>query len=255
MSAGLVVRDLVVAAGGARIVDGVSLRVAQGETLVVLGESGSGKTMTARAILGLLGPRLTVTGEVTLDGGPLVRGRDVGLVPQDHSAALDPLRRVGSQIAEVLRRHGVAVSRPRARETALELLDRVGVRDPARVARAYPHELSGGLRQRALIAVAIACGPRLLIADEPTSALDVTVQATVLGLLDGLGAALLMITHDIRVARGIGDAVAVMRDGRIVDRGPVRDVLDHPGHPYTRGLLDAEPRPGVPRGELAGGLA
>ncbi|MFF4988461.1 ABC transporter ATP-binding protein [Streptosporangium saharense] len=255
MNGGLLVEDLTVTVGGRRIVDHVGLEIAQGKTMVVLGESGSGKSVTARAILGLLGRRFSVGGHVTLDGGPLTLGRDVGLVPQDHTAALDPLRRIGAQIGEVLRHHGIVGSRRQARGRALDLLGLAGVRDAERVARAYPHELSGGLRQRALIAVAVACGPRLLVADEPTSALDVTVQAKVLDLLRGLGTTLLMITHDIGVARLVGDTVAVMSEGRIVEYGEARDVLGLPGHPYTRRLLDAEPRPGVPRGALAGGLA
>ncbi|OPG07541.1 ABC transporter ATP-binding protein [Microbispora sp. GKU 823] len=240
---GLTITNLTVTIGGVRLVDGVDLAVPPGGTLVLVGESGSGKSLTVRAALGLLGRHAAVTGTATFGGADAarVRGRSIGLVPQDHGAALDPLRRVGAQIREVLRHH-------RTGGDPLALLARAGVADPARVARAYPHELSGGLRQRALIAVATACDPELVVADEATSALDPATTQRVLALLTRRS--LLLVTHDIGVARRLDDVVAVMYAGRIVEHGPAASVLSSPRHPYTRGLLAAEPAPGVPRGAL-----
>ncbi|GAA3648568.1 ABC transporter ATP-binding protein [Nonomuraea antimicrobica] len=270
MSPLLEIEDLTVAftAGErtAHAVRGVTLSADTGRTTVVLGESGSGKSVTARAVLGLLGRNARVGGDVRLGGESLLglderamsarRGRDIGLVPQDPGGSLDPLRRVGGQIAEVLRAHRVRNSRAARRELALELLSQAGVPEPGRVARSYPHELSGGLRQRVAIAAAVACGPRLLIADEPTTALDMTVQAQILALFQRLqrelGMALLLVTHDVGVARLMASTVVVMYAGRVVEEGPAARVLDRPAHPYTAALLAAQPRPGIPRGELAG---
>jgi oligopeptide/dipeptide ABC transporter ATP-binding protein len=242
----------------------VSFSVTAGRTLVLLGESGSGKSVTAKAVLGLHGRAARVSGSARLAGTELVglddrrlqklRGSAIGMVPQDPTAALDPLRRVGAQIAEVVRVHGVANRRRDARGRTLELLASVGIADPPRVASAFPHELSGGMRQRAMIALAVACEPRVLIADEPTTALDVTVQAQVLGLFadlqSQLGMAMLMVTHDVAVAREIADRVVVMYAGRIVEEGPAGAVLTDPKHPYTAGLLGAVPTPDVTRGGL-----
>ena len=250
--------------GWLEVVRGVHLELHSGETHVLVGESGSGKSMTARAMLGLAPPGARLRGSVRFDGAPLldmepaaltrIRGRDIGWIPQDPSAALDPLRRVGPQIAEVIRVHERPVSRKAARSRAHELLRTVGFNHPTVTARSHPHTLSGGMRQRAAIAVAIACRPKILIADEPTTALDVTLQAQILDLLADLrreiGMAVLLVTHDIGVAREAGDRVSVMYAGELVESGPARRVLDDPRHPYLRALLAAEPGLDTPRGEL-----
>jgi oligopeptide/dipeptide ABC transporter ATP-binding protein len=264
----LTVEDLTVAFSRRKrrveAVRGVSFALTAGRTLVLLGESGSGKSVTARAILRLYGGGAAIGGSVRLGDTELttleepwmrgIRGGAIGMVPQDPSGSLDPLRRVASQIVEVLARHDVEQDPRRARAYGAGLLERVGIHDPDRVLDAFPFELSGGMRQRVAIAIAIACRPRVLIADEPTTALDVTVQAQVLELFtelqQELDMALLLVTHDVGVARIVGDDVAVMYAGRLVETGPVERVLTQPGHPYTAGLLDALPMPGIPRGEL-----
>ncbi|WP_254878432.1 ABC transporter ATP-binding protein [Streptomyces sp. NA04227] len=243
--------DLTVTHGAVRAVDGVSLTVHPGEVLVLVGESGSGKSTLARTVLGLPGPRARVEGSVLLSGTELrtlderalsdVRGRRIGYVPQDPDAGLDPLRRIGAQLVEVLRRHRVAVGRRAARDTVPVLLDAAGLTDPDRAARSFPHELSGGQRQRAVIALALACAPGLLIADEPTTALDALVRNRVLDLLAARGTSLLLVTHDIGAARRIGHRVAVMQSGRIVESGPADTVLAAPEHPHTTALVAAHP--------------
>ncbi|MFI1095982.1 ATP-binding cassette domain-containing protein [Streptomyces sp. NPDC020917] len=238
-------------------VRGVSLRLAQGETLAVVGESGSGKTATALSVLRLnpQPPCVYAGGRILFDGRDLltlsekelgaVRGQDIAMVFQDPMTSLDPLRRVGSQVAEVLRHHR-GLSRAEADAAAVEALDEVGVPDPERRFRQYPHELSGGLRQRVMIAGALVGRPRVLIADEPTTALDVTVQRQILDLLVSLqerhGMAVLLITHDLGVVAETADRVAVMHQGRVVETGDVLDVFHRPADDYTRRLLAATPR-------------
>jgi peptide/nickel transport system ATP-binding protein len=251
----LSVADLAVRFGAAApVVSGVSFEVAAGECIGIVGESGSGKSVTARALLGLAGRGARVAaGELRFDGTDLadapasrlraLRGAEIGYVSQGALVALDPLRPVGREIADALRLHTSSTPAQR-RARVVELLTDVGVPDPELRARQYPHELSGGLRQRAVIASAIALRPRLLIADEPTTALDSTVQAGILTLLERLraeGTALILISHDLAVVSRLASRVLVMRGGRIVESGPAAEVLEHPRHPYTRQLIAAVP--------------
>jgi peptide/nickel transport system ATP-binding protein len=257
----LTVRDLTVEFPGdggtaLRAVDGVSFELAAGGALGIVGESGSGKSTTALALLGLhRHSSARVSGEILLGDDDVnalddeavrrLRGRRAAMIFQDPMSALDPYYRIGDQISEVYRTHTDA-GRRAAWAKAVEVLDRVGIPDAARRARARPHEFSGGMRQRALIAMALACEPQILVADEPTSALDVTVQAQILDLIDELraetGMALLLVTHDLGVVSRSVERVLVMRDGRAVEQGPVGEVLRAPAEPYTRALLDAVPR-------------
>jgi oligopeptide transport system ATP-binding protein len=238
-------------------VRGVSFSVHAGETVAVVGESGSGKTVTALAIMGLIErPGMITDGEVRLAGRPLVglperqyrhvRGRELAMVFQDPLSALNPVQRVGKQIAEAMVVHGTVRSRRRARPRVFELLERVGLVPADRVARAYPHQLSGGMRQRVVLAMALANRPQVLIADEPTTALDVTTQAQILELLVDLqremGLALVVVTHDLGVVAGVADRVVVMYAGRVVEEAPVDRLFARSGHPYTRGLLASVPQ-------------
>lgn len=247
--------------GTLRAVDGLSFRLGKGAALALVGESGSGKSTVASALLGLhRGTGARVEGSIRVAGTDVLRasgdelrrlrGDMAALVFQDPLSSLDPYHAIGDQIAEVYRVHSRA-SRRAARARAVEVLDRVGIPDAARRSRARPHEFSGGMRQRALIAMALACEPELLIADEPTTALDVTVQAQILDLLHSLrqetGMGLLLVTHDVGVAAGSVDEVLVMRHGRAVERGPVATVLGEPRQEYTRELLAAVPRVDAPR--------
>jgi peptide/nickel transport system ATP-binding protein len=269
MTALLEIDDLHVEFGGeggaVRAVAGVSLRLAPGERVAIVGESGSGKTVTALAVMGLVDPPGRISGgDVRLDGRSLrgldensyreLRGRDLAMVFQDPMTALNPAIRVGAQVAEAITVHERGVSRADAMRRAVDLLAQVGIGGAARRARDYPHQLSGGMRQRVLLAMALANRPRVLIADEPTTALDVTTQAQILELLDSLCAefdlTLVLVTHDLGAVAGHADRVVVMYAGRVVEEGAVEDVFDHPRHPYTRGLLGSLPSPKRARGEL-----
>jgi peptide/nickel transport system permease protein len=247
------------------VVDGVSLTARRGEVLGLVGESGSGKSQTAFAILGLLSPQATV-GAGRLDFADLdltaldgrgwnrLRGRRIGYVPQEPMSNLDPSFRIGFQLVEPMRRH-LGLSSAAARAKALGLLERVGIADPERVLRAYPHQISGGMAQRVLIAGAVSCDPDLLIADEPTTALDVTVQAEVLDLMRSLQReremGMILVTHDFGVVADICDRVAVMRAGRIVETASARELFGDPQHDYTRMLLDSTLEGAEPRAALS----
>lgn len=248
-----------------RVVDGVSFSVGAGETLAILGESGSGKSVTGMSLMGLLPKRAThrVGGTVMLDGTDLlsctpaqveeIRAAGIAVVFQDALSALNPTMRIGDQIGELFRRRR-GYSKADARAAAIELMEKVGIPGAASRARDYPHQLSGGMRQRVVIAMAVALNPRVLIADEPTTALDVTVQAQIMDLLASLqedyGMAMLLVSHDLGVVADVADKVAVMYAGRIVEHGPLREVYDNPSHPYTRGLLESIPRMDLTASEL-----
>ena len=264
MSAVLEIRDLRVSfatpLGDLEAVRGVDLDVAAGEVLGVVGESGSGKSVTFLAAMGLLPATATVRGSVKVDGIELVgapprelrrvRGRLMSMIFQDPLSALNPVHRVGAQIAEMLQAHQKMGDRAAAAR-AVELLELVGIPQPADRARQYPHEFSGGMRQRVVIAIAMANRPKVLVADEPTTALDVTVQAQILEVIQRVqaetGTAVVLITHDLGVVARVCDRVQVMYAGRGVERGAVHAIFDRPSHPYTRGLLDSLPHEGVER--------
>ena len=236
-------------------VQGASLTVQKGQTVAIVGESGSGKSTTAMAAIGLLaGSGRVAGGSIKLDGLELtilpesklrtIRGRDIGLVPQDPMSNLNPVTKIGSQIAETLLVHKLATTKD-VKEKVLDTLRAAGVPNPEKRADQYPHELSGGLRQRALIAIGLACNPRLLIADEPTSALDVTVQQTILDQIEKmtteLGTSVLLITHDLGLAAERASELVVMHRGKVVETGPAKEILTNPQHPYTQSLVAAAP--------------
>ena len=250
--------------GIVRAVDGVSLEVPAGEAVGLVGESGSGKSMTLRAILGVLPSEARVTaGQVLLDGADLtqlggsqlnkIRGPKIAMIFQEPMSALNPVMRVGSQIAEGPQVH-LGMNRRQAAERALELMRRVGIPDPERRYRSFPHEFSGGMRQRVMIAIALSCDPSLILCDEPTTALDVTIQDQILRLLTRLcresGTSLVFVTHDLPVVAQVCDQLAVMYAGRIVERGSVEEVLTQPCHPYTLGLVRSAPDVDHPRSSL-----
>lgn len=260
------VNDLTVAfathRGVAKAVNGVNLHIEAGTMHGLVGESGSGKSVTSRAVLGLLSRRVLAreTGQIRFNGADLlamterqlrneIRGQKISMVFQDPMTALAPAMRIGVQIMLPLRQH-LKLSRTRAKARALELLEDVGIPDPARRFNAYPHELSGGQRQRVTIAIAVACDPALLIADEATTALDVTVQAQILDLFDKLrrerNVTILMVSHDLGLIAERCDTVSVMYAGRVVEEGPAQRVFDEPQHPYTRLLGEARPKLGDP---------
>jgi oligopeptide/dipeptide ABC transporter ATP-binding protein len=255
----LVIRDLNVGfdteAGALEAVRGVSFDLQSGRTLTLVGESGCGKSVTCHALLGLTTANGKVRGTVIFDGRDLlgaahaelerVRGSEIAMIFQEPLSALNPVHTVGRQIAESLRLHR-GMTRSQAAEETLGLLDRVGIPDAQRRYGEYPHQLSGGMNQRAMIAMALACRPRLLIADEPTTALDVTIQAQILELLRQLqrefAMAIILVTHDLGVVAEVADEVAVMYAGAIIEQAPVEDLFRAPAHPYTAGLLAAIPR-------------
>jgi oligopeptide/dipeptide ABC transporter ATP-binding protein len=248
--------------GEMKAVDGLSLKVAAGETVALVGESGCGKSLSALSIMRLLPnpPARIVGGAVRLNGRDLValseesmldiRGKEIGMIFQDPMSSLNPVATVGKQIAEVLTTH-LDIGPSEARQQSLRLLEQVGMPDAERRLGAYPHQLSGGMCQRVMIAMAIACNPTVLIADEPTTALDVTVQAQVLTLLKRLqadaGMAMIFITHDLGVVAETADRVVVMYAGRKVEEAAVDDLFERPLHPYTAGLIGATPTPGAER--------
>ena len=251
--------------GPAHVVNGVSWSVGAGETLAVVGESGSGKSVSVLSLLGLVPrPPATVTGTATFDGQNLidlsedalqkVRGPGIGMVFQDPMTSLNPVLSVGRQLTEGMEVH-LGYDRGRAEERAVELLDLVGIPAPRERLRAYPHHLSGGMRQRVMIAIALSCDPAVLVADEATTALDVTIQAQIVELIGDLqrelGMAVVWITHDLGVVAGIADRVAVMYAGRIVEEAAVDDLYASPQHPYTRGLLASLPVLGAAGGARA----
>jgi peptide/nickel transport system ATP-binding protein len=247
--------------GTVRAVDGVSYTVERGRSLGIVGESGSGKSVSSLTVMGLTRfESARVTGQVLFEGRDLlalddeemrrIRGNEIAMIFQDPLSSLHPFYRVGDQLAEAVRAHN-DVSKAKARERAIELLGVVGIPEPKRRVDAYPHEFSGGMRQRAMIAMALINDPKLLIADEPTTALDVTVQAQILDVIQRLqketDAAIVMITHDLGVVAEVTDEIAVMYAGRIVERAPTEAIFESPQHPYTWGLLRSIPRLDLPR--------
>ncbi len=256
----LSVRNLHLAIAGPRrqtpILRDVSLDIVPGEVHGLVGESGAGKTMIGKVILGIQPSRAVITGgSVRFDGRDITHlperdrrslmGRGLGLIPQDPMTSLNPATRIGGQIADVLRLH-LGMDRAGARARTLELLNDVHIRNPERVMRQYPHELSGGMRQRVLIAIAFACRPKLIVADEPTTALDVTVQRQVLALIKEMqaqeGASILFVTHDLGVVAKVCDRVTVLHGGRVLEAGDTRRIVEAPQHDYTKALMAATPR-------------
>ncbi len=255
--------DFATAGGPVRVLHGVDLDVAPGRTLGVVGESGCGKSVTFLAAMRLLGPRARVAGQIAIDGRDVlaldepamdkIRGARMAMIFQDPTSSLNPVHRIGSQIGEALALHR-GLSGAAAQAEARRLLDRVGITEPAQRLREYPHQLSGGMNQRVMIAMALAGNPDVLIADEPTTALDVTIQAQILDLLrdlrDETGMAIVLITHDLGVVAEMADDVAVMYCGRIVEQAPTERLFAAPGHPYTQGLLHSLPRMSPGAGDL-----
>ncbi len=265
----LTVQQLTVRIGELTLLDDVGLTIDRGESVGLIGETGSGKTLTARSVIRLLPPAMSITGSIGWRGTELLttspaelrrlRGAEISMIFQDPLSSFNPTQRIGRQIGEVLRRRGLPATE--VTDRTIEMMDRVGIPEPERRRRSYPHEFSGGLRQRAMIAMAMITKPSLILADEPTTALDVTVQARVLDVLRELraeeGAAMLYVSHDLRVVSHVTDSVLVMYAGSVVERGPTAQVLRRPAHPYTSALVAsvpavrtktaiADPLPGAP---------
>jgi peptide/nickel transport system ATP-binding protein len=250
----LAIEGVSVSFGSARVLTDVSFQIAPGEIVGIAGESGSGKSTICRSAMGLLPSTAEVSGEIHLGERSLlalneaewsgIRGREMGMIFQNPASHLDPLRRVGAQIAQPMIRH-LGLSRKEAMERAVALLDDVGIREPGMRAKSYPHELSGGMKQRVMIAAAISCAPKLLIADEPTTALDVTVQAKILELLKDLNArrnlGIVLISHDLGVLADICSRIVIMRNGEIVEQGETRQIIEEPRHTYTQLLINSQP--------------
>ena len=249
--------DFPVKRGVVHAVEDVSFDLQEGEILAIVGESGSGKSVTSLSIMGLLAePGHVAGGSMVFEGKDLVnmpekeyrqmRGNDMAMIFQEPMTSLNPVYRIGNQIVEAIRTHEKGISKKEARERAIDLLRKVGIPSPEKRIDDYPHQMSGGMRQRVMIAMALACNPKLLIADEPTTALDVTIQAQILDLLrrlrDDTGMAVLLITHDLGVVSETADRVVVMYCGQVVEEAEVRTLFDHPMHPYTLGLLKSIPR-------------
>ncbi len=243
-------------AGEVKALNDVSIRLKEGEVLGIVGESGSGKSVTAYSLMGLTAhPGKLLGGELHFNGHQVetmsekeirkIRGNEISIIFQDPMTSLNPVYTIGNQITEVIRLH-TDKTRQQARERARELLELVGINEPEKRLKQYPHELSGGMRQRVMIAIALACEPKLLIADEPTTALDVTIQAQILELMmelkDKLGMAIIMITHDLGVVASMCERIAVMYAGRIIEYGTTDDIFYHPKHEYTKGLIRSIPR-------------
>ncbi|HEY8966419.1 MAG TPA: ABC transporter ATP-binding protein, partial [Candidatus Methylacidiphilales bacterium] len=247
-----------------RAVDGISFTIPSSKTVAVVGESGSGKSVTALALTRLLPPSAQIGGSLVFEGRNVLtasneelrrlRGGEIAYVFQEPSTSLNPVFTVGEQIAEAIRLHRPGLTRKQVAEEVVASLARVGIRDPEARHRDYPHQLSGGMQQRAMIAMALACQPKLLVADEPTTALDVTIQAQIIGLLRELKASLnmsiLLITHNFGIVKGFADEVVVMFRGKIVEQGPTEEVLGSPKHPYTKALIACVPRLGEKRDRL-----
>ncbi|GIO21520.1 ABC transporter ATP-binding protein [Oceanobacillus sp. J11TS1] len=240
--------------GLVKAVDGINFDVYQGETVCIVGESGCGKSVTAMSIMGLLPDSSTIQGSINLDGEELtklskgnmrrIRGNKLSMIFQEPMTSLNPVMTIGEQITEVLLEHQV-ISKKQAIKKSLELIKLVGIGRGEQIIKSYPHQLSGGMLQRVMIAIALACDPKMLIADEPTTALDVTIQAQVLNLLQDLkeetNMSMLLITHDLGVVAEVADRVVVMYAGKVVEQGTVEEIFTDPKHPYTRGLLQAKP--------------
>ena len=250
--------------GIVKAVDGVSFSMRRGEVVAIVGESGSGKSVSAMTLMGLTrGPNARIEGRAALDGQELlsmseadlqrIRGGSIAMVFQDPMSSLNPVYRIGRQIVEQIRVHDHQISKAAATDRAVELMERVGIPRPRERLRSYPHEFSGGMRQRVMIAMALSCSPKLLIADEPTTALDVTIQAQIMSELRSLreetDAGIILVTHDLGVVADIADRVLVMYAGRVVEQGTLDELFYDPQHPYTWGLLKSIPRLDSPRGE------